>query len=103
MNDAAFDETNDRGHLVACDCPDCMPAGSDGALDDALDSARAEMARSGIRGAYTLRPLAKTTAVAWAGDGSRTDVTRAALHTAARHAQARGYRAAVAHLDLYVA
>lgn len=104
MNDApCFDETNDRGHLVTCDCPDCMPAGADGALDDALDAARAEMAKSGVRGVYVLRPLAKTTGVRWAGDGSRTDLTRAALHTAARHAQARGCRASVAHLELFVA
>jgi hypothetical protein len=86
-----------------CDCGDCLPEGADGSLDDALDAARAEMAARGIRGAYALRPLAKTTAVSWAGDGSRTDVTRSALHTAARHAEARGHHAAVAHLDLFVA
>lgn len=86
-----------------CDCPACLPEGADGSLDDALDAARAEMADRGIRGVYTLRPLAKTVGVRWAGDGSRTDVTRAALDTAARHAEARGYRAAVAHLDLIVA
>lgn len=93
-----------RDHYVPdCDCADCMPAGADGALDDALDAARAEMARSGIRGVYVLCPLAKTVQVSFSGEGSRTDLTRAALHTAARHAQARGYRASVAHLDLFVA
>jgi hypothetical protein len=87
-------------YVPDCDCGDCMPEGADGALEDALDAAQR---RTGLRGRYVLRPLARTVAVSWAGDGSRTDVTRSALHTAARHAEARGHRAAVAHLDLFVA
>ena len=28
---------NDRGHVVLCDCGECMPPGADGAEDDARD------------------------------------------------------------------
>ncbi len=103
MHSAPDFETNDRGHRVTCDCPDCMPPGADGSLDDALDAARAEMTKAGVHGRYVLRPLAKTTQVTWRGDGSRMDITRGALRAAARHVQARGLRATDADLDLYVA
>jgi len=36
---------NDRGHELACNCPDCMPPGADGAEDDAQER-RAEVERA---------------------------------------------------------
>lgn len=93
--------TSDREHLTDCNCDTCMPPGADGAVEDALDAAASEMARQSVRGAYVLRPLAKTSVVRWYGEGSRSDIDRAALATARRCLVARGRYAAVVGSDLY--
>ena len=82
-----------------CDCPDCMPPGADGAIEAALAVAAR---RTGLRGRYVLRPLARTVAVSWGGDGSRTDVDREALREAA-HALRRVGRTSTAGHELFVA
>jgi hypothetical protein len=68
-------------YVPDCDCSDCMPEGADGAVEDALDAAQA---RVRFRGRYVVRPLARTVAVSWVGDGgSRRDVDQEALREAA--------------------
>lgn len=67
----------------SCDCSDCMPEGADGSMEDALDAAMAKLATKGVRGKFTLRTLAKTVAVSWTGEGSRSDIDREALREAA--------------------
>lgn len=79
-----------------CDCGDCMPSGADGAMEDALDAAMAKLARIGVRGRYEVKPGARTVAIAWRGEGSRTDVDREALREAAHCLRRAGCGATLA-------
>jgi len=83
-----------------CDCPACMPPGADRSIEDALEQAQQ---RTGLRGRYVLRPLARTIAVSWVGDGSRTGLDRAALREAAHALRRVGRMPASDGRVLYVA
>lgn len=80
-----------------------MPEGADGAVDDALGAAQAEMAKSGVRGVYNLRPLAKGSRIQFWGQGNNTRLDREALRAAERHLTALGMRATVLHLEIILA
>lgn len=94
---------NDRNHAADCNCEGCMPEGADGAVDDALGAAQAEMAKSGVRGVFVLEPVRpRTRRVSFLGVGNSGRLDREAIRAAERHLTERGMRATALGSDLYL-